>query len=236
MLNIFPGSVMKKSQCKAASIIWKNNSIPISEDFNDTYFSIDDGMAEAKYVFIEGNNLINRLANGFEIAELGFGVGLNLLSLIKFWNDLNREGKISFTSFEAYPAKYQDVEKALKYFPILKELTSQLIPALEANLTNFEIENVRIKLIYGDVRNTISFWYDNADAWFLDGFSPIKNPEMWEESLLMAVQEKTKPGGTFATYTSAGAVRRSLTKVGFEVSKISGFGKKRHMLLGKKID
>ena len=116
MLNIFPGSVMKKSQCKAASIIWKNNSIPISEDFNDTYFSIDDGMAEAKYVFIEGNNLINRLANGFEIAELGFGVGLNLLSLIKFWNDLNREGKISFTSFEAYPAKYQDVEKALKYF------------------------------------------------------------------------------------------------------------------------
>ena len=118
MLNIFPGSVMKKSQCKAASIIWKNNSIPISEDFNDTYFSIDDGMAEAKYVFIEGNNLINRLASGFEIAELGFGVGLNLLSLIKFWNDLNREGKISFTSFEAYPAKYQDVEKALKYFPI----------------------------------------------------------------------------------------------------------------------
>ena len=91
MLNIFPGSVMKKSQCKAASIIWKNNSIPISEDFNDTYFSIDDGMAEAKYVFIEGNNLINRLANGFEIAELGFGVGLNLLSLIKFWNDLNRD-------------------------------------------------------------------------------------------------------------------------------------------------
>ena len=64
----------------------------------------------------------------------------------------------------------------------MKELTSQLIPALEANLTNFEIENVRIKLIYGDVRNTISFWYDNADAWFLDGFSPIKNPEMWEES------------------------------------------------------
>ena len=142
---------------------------------------------------ISGNRyLINRFASGFEIAELGFGVGLNLLSLIKFWNDLNREGKISFTSFEAYPAKYQDVEKALKYFPILKELTSQLIPALEANLTNFEIENVRIKLIYGDVRNTISFWYDNADAWFLDGFSPIKNPEMWEESLLMAVQEKTK--------------------------------------------
>ena len=227
---------MKKSQCKAASIIWKNNSIPISEDFNDTYFSIDDGMAEARYVFIEGNNLTNRLVSGFKIAELGFGIGLNLLSLIKAWNDLNREGKIYFTSFEAYPAKYQDVEKALKCFPIFKELTDQLIPALASNLTNFEIENVKIELIYGDVRNTISFWYDNADAWFLDGFSPMKNPEMWEDSLLAAVQEKTKTGGSFATYTSAGAVRRNLSKVGFEVYKISGFGKKRHMLLGKKID
>ena len=227
---------MKKSQCKTASIIWKNNSIPISEDFDDTYFSIDDGMAEAKYVFIKGNNLKNRLASGFKIAELGFGIGLNLLSLIKTWNDLNRAGKISFTSFEAYPVKLKDVEQALKCFPILEELASQLIPALQTNLTNFEIQNVKIKLIYGDVRNTISQWYDQADAWFLDGFSPMKNPEMWEDSLLAAVQEKTKAGGTFATYTSAGAVRRNLSKVGFEVSKVSGFGRKRHMLVGRKID
>ncbi len=225
---------MKKSQRKNASIVWRNNSIPVSKDFDDPYFSIADGVGEANYVFIEGNDLKKRLRTDFKIGELGFGIGLNLLSLIKVWTDLGREGKIFFTSFEAYPLNQEDVAYALSHFPIFANLTNQLLDALNHNLTNFEIENVKVKLIFGDARETITKWQDKVDAWFLDGFSPKKNPEMWEESLLACVQDKTKIGGTFSTYTAAGQVRRNLSKAGFEVSKIAGFGNKRHMLSGKK--
>jgi len=94
---------MKKIQYKAASIIWKSDVIPFSNQFQDPYFSVDGGLAESQYVFIKGNDLYDRLIDGFKIAELGFGTGLNLLSVIRLWASLGRPGKLNFTSFEAFP-------------------------------------------------------------------------------------------------------------------------------------
>ena len=89
-----------------------------------------------------------------------------------------------------------------------------------------------LQLILGDARETLPRWPGRADAWFLDGFSPAKNPELWGESLMAEVARHTAPGGTFATYTAAGHVRRSLAAAGFAVERAPGFAGKRHMTKG----
>ena len=226
---------MKKIQHKAASISWKSDLIPFSNQFQDPYFSVEGGLAESQYVFIKGNDLHSRLIDGFKIAELGFGTGLNLLSVIRLWASLGRPGKLDFISFEAFPIKPTDMRRALKIFPELSNFSNYLCVILERGCTHFEIEIINVQLIYGDARETILTWNDKVDAWFLDGFAPIRNPELWENELLTSVANKTIVGGTFATYTAVGAVRRNLINLGFEVTKTKGFGNKRHMLLGKKI-
>ena len=181
-------------------------------------------------------------SKNFIIGELGFGTGLNFLLTWKLFKELKiKDGYLDYISIEGYPLMKNQMNKVHEKHPNLQKLWVELqdaLPPLWSGIHRLNLNHgkVRLTLIYSDVLEALKSSIFTADAWFLDGFSPIKNPEMWEESLLMAVQEKTKAGGTFATYTSAGAVRRSLTKVGFEVSKISGFGKKRHMLSGKKID
>jgi tRNA U34 5-methylaminomethyl-2-thiouridine-forming methyltransferase MnmC len=86
----------------------------------------------------------------------------------------------------------------------------------------------------GDARETLPQWQGQADAWYLDGFSPAKNPELWADDLLAELGRHTAPGGTFATYTAAGAVRRALAAAGFDVSRQPGFGRKRHMSAGRR--
>jgi tRNA U34 5-methylaminomethyl-2-thiouridine-forming methyltransferase MnmC len=96
----------------------------------------------------------------------------------------------------------------------------------------FETSNLSVRVIIGDARETVPEWAGNADAWFLDGFSPSKNPELWEPELMQAVANHTNKDGTFATYTAAGHVRQSLANAGFSVTRIKGFGRKRHMTTG----
>lgn len=92
--------------------------------------------------------------------------------------------------------------------------------------------DAKLHLIVGDARETLPRWQGQADAWFLDGFAPSKNPEMWDPALLAEVARHTAPGGTFATYTAAGFVRRALAAAGFAVTRCPGFGRKRHMTRG----
>ncbi|MGB1209648.1 MAG: tRNA (5-methylaminomethyl-2-thiouridine)(34)-methyltransferase MnmD, partial [Paracoccaceae bacterium] len=92
-----------------------------------------------------------------------------------------------------------------------------------------DLPDLRFRLVVGDARTTLPQWQARADAWFLDGFAPAKNPELWEPDLLQAVYDHTAPMGTAATYTAAGAVRRALTAAGFDVTRVAGFGRKRHM-------
>jgi len=222
---------------KHVQLSWQNDTVPISKKFQDSYYSLENGLHEANYVFIDGNNLQKRLSHGFQIAELGFGTGLNFLATCAAWNKASKTGKFNFVSFEGYPISNSDLRKANLFFPELSEYAEMLQTRwdeiIEGNLVDFGYAN--LKVFVGDVSKTLKVFNSKVDCWFLDGFAPSKNPEMWEDNILQMVALKTKPGGSFSTYTAAGHVRRTLEKVGFEVTRKKGFSKKRHMIHGIKI-
>lgn len=208
---------------------WQDGVIPVSTRFDDPYFSRHDGLAETRHVFLAGNELPARLKPGFHIAELGFGTGLNLLA-----TQLANPGHaISYTSFEAYPMAPQDIARALDHFPQVRAVADPLLDALHAGRTAFALGPIAVRLVLGDARATLPAWDGAADAWYLDGFSPARNPELWQPDLLECVARHTRPGGSFATYTAAGHVRRSLAAAGFAVTRQPGHAGKRHMTTGR---
>ena len=211
-----------------ADLDWRDGQIPISRRFDDPYFSLDNGLAETKYVFLSGNDLPARFGGDFSIGELGFGTGLNFLVTWAAWLDGGAKGTLTFTTFEAFPMAIDDMRNALTAFPEVAELAKDFLPAL-AESWSPSFGNVQLKVIVGDVRDTLPASSLMADAWFLDGFSPAKNPEMWQDDLLAEVGRHTISGGTAATYTAAGHVRRGLENAGFAVERIKGYGRKRHM-------
>lgn len=211
---------------------WRDNGTPVSTQFDDPFFSLDNGLAETRHVFLAGNDLPARLGDGFHVAELGFGTGLSLLTLWQAWEDTGRPGQIHFTSFEAFPLSRDQLARALSAFPELAKKAAQLCAAWP--LENADLGSISVSIIGGDARQSLPAWGGDADAWFLDGFSPAKNPELWEPELMQAVHDHTRPGGTVATYTAAGFVRRGLAAAGFEVTRAPGFGRKRHMTIGAK--
>ncbi|MFY0690592.1 MAG: tRNA (5-methylaminomethyl-2-thiouridine)(34)-methyltransferase MnmD [Paracoccaceae bacterium] len=212
---------------------WRDGKIPVSSRFDDPYYSLDNGLAETRHVFLAGNDLPARFAPGFRIAELGFGTGLNMLTALNAFRAAGCGGQLHFTSFEAYPMRSEDIAAALSAFPELD--AAVLLGPLRAGKFAFETEDIKVDIIVGDARETLARWAGAADAWFLDGFSPAKNPEMWEPELMGQVGTHTQPGGTFATYTAAGFVRRGLEAAGFDVIRSPGFGRKRHMSIGRRL-
>lgn len=215
-----------------AEIEWREDGLPVSVQFNDPYFSMHDGLAETRYVYLGGNGLPARFRPGFQIAELGFGTGLGLMVAVLAWRKCGQSGPLRFTSFEAYPMRTEDMAKALEVFPEVQEVAVPILDALSAGQTRIETNDVIAEIVLGDARATVPQWLHKADAWFLDGFAPAQNPELWEDPLMQAVADHTAPNGTFATYTAAGAVRRSLQTAGFDVTRQTGFGRKRHMSIG----
>jgi len=208
-----------------AALDWKDGAVPVSTRFDDPYFSLQGGLEETRHVFLAGNGLPARFRDGFRIAELGFGTGLNFLATAAEWIAAGSPGTLHFTSFEAFPMAPADRARALAAFTEL----GALIPVLDAALAGGAPEGIRLTVIPGDARETVPAWQGAVDAWFLDGFSPAKNPELWEEPLLRAVAARLVPGGTLATYTAAGHVRRALSAAGLEVARVQGYGRKRHM-------
>ena len=202
-------------------------AVPVSLRFDDPYYSLDDGLAETRHVFLDGNDLADRLCDGFHVAELGFGTGLNLLALMALWDQMGAPGRICFTTFEAYPLDADSMAQAQAAFPALAPQARALAPYLGQE--RFETAALSFNMITGDARRTVPAWDGTADAWFLDGFSPAKNPELWEPALLHAVADHTAQGGTAATYSAAGHVRRALSDAGFSVTRAPGYGRKRHM-------
>jgi len=206
---------------QTAQIEW-NGPVPVSTQFDDPYFSLQNGLEETQHVFLAGNDLPQRFTDGFHIAELGFGTGLNFLTALKAFRESETRGTLHYTSFEAFPMTVADRDAALAYFKDLP--LDGLRGATDVELT----------IIKGDARATLPAWEGQPDAWFLDGFSPAKNPELWEADLLRSVVEHLKPGGTIATYTAAGFVRRALENAGMEVTRTPGYGRKRHMTRARK--
>jgi len=205
---------------------WRDD-VPVSTRFDDPYFSLENGLEETRHVFLSGNDLPERFRFGFHVAELGFGTGLNLLATLQAWRDTGQEGMLRYTSFEAFPITAEEMRRAQSAFPELAPLAADLAPHWGAEYIT--LADLDFRLVPGDARTTLPRWERRADAWFLDGFSPARNPELWEEPLMEQVFAHTKPGGTAATYTAAGFVRRGLQSAGFEVTRIPGYGRKRHM-------
>jgi tRNA U34 5-methylaminomethyl-2-thiouridine-forming methyltransferase MnmC len=208
---------------------WRDGTIPVATRFDDPYFSLAGGLDETRHVFLTGNRLPDRFRDGFHIAELGFGTGLNLLATVLAHTG---PGHLRYTSFEAYPLPADAIAQALHAFPELAEIVPDYLRQWETGATDLHFPNLTATVILGDARATLPAWSGKADAWFLDGFSPAKNPELWSPALMAEVARHTAPGGTFATYTAAGAVRRALTEAGFTVTRHPGFGRKRHMTTG----
>ncbi|MBD1545118.1 tRNA (5-methylaminomethyl-2-thiouridine)(34)-methyltransferase MnmD [Roseibium aggregatum] len=233
-------------QIVAPSLDWLDGEVPRAEAFDDTYFSRAGGLEETRHVFLAGNGLPDRWQGreSFTIAEFGFGTGLNFLTTLKALKAQQPPPHLTFISFELYPMTREQLARALGVFPDLAdeadELTAQWQPA--PGWSKLTFDGADLWLGIGDARDMIA---DLAragegtpsgpvDAWYFDGFSPARNPELWEEDLLKAAFDVTAEDGTFATYTAAGWVRRNLAGAGFIVEKQKGFAGKREMVAGRK--
>lgn len=211
-----------------ADLQWRE-SVPVSTRFDDPYYSLENGLAETRHVFLAGNDLPARFRGGFHVAELGFGTGLNLLATVQAWRASGVPGVLRYSTFEAFPMAAEDMIRAQAEFPQVAEIAGELAAHWQAGVRAFELPDLAFEMIEGDARHTLPAWTGRADAWFLDGFSPAKNPELWEAGLMAEVGAHTAPDGTAATYTAAGFVRRGLQAAGFSVTRVPGFGRKRHM-------
>lgn len=221
---------MKNQQ---ADLEWRNGTIPVSLQFDDPYFSLEDGLAETRHVFLAGNGLPDRFCEGFQIAELGFGTGLNLCASLIAWRRAGFTSPLRFTSFEAYPLSTSEMDRALRAFPEAHSVAGPILEQMAEGQLVVSLPDLHAEIIVGDARETVQNWQHKADAWLLDGFSPAKNPELWSEALMTDVAAHTLPDGTCATYTAAGFVRKRLTNGGFTIERVQGFARKRHMTVGK---
>lgn len=225
-------------------ISWLDADIPLSTRFNDPYFSKSDGLQETRHVFINANQLPVRWPNLeiCTIGELGFGTGLNfLVTALEWQKSAKSHQQLHFISFEQYPISSEDMLRALSQWSELEDASSNLaIQWNEALISNGNIIKIKwsnqisLTVILGDANTCLNKQEMEVDAWYLDGFSPAKNPELWNIDLMQCVYDKTLHGGTFATYTAAGWVRRNLTEVGYKVERILGHAGKRQMSIGQK--
>lgn len=224
---------------------WGEDGAPHSEQFDDVYFDKEAGLEEKRYVFLQNNHLYERWKNlsnahsNFTIAETGFGTGLNFLCAWQaFIEQAPIDATLNFVSVEKFPLTKTMLTTALRMWPSLQEYSAELIahyPELSHGFHRLELAQGRIQLTlcFGEAEEGFAALNANVDAWFLDGFAPSKNPEMWTPNLFKHIYRLSYQGTTCATFTAAGIVRRGLKEVGFEVKKVKGFGQKREMVVGK---
>jgi tRNA 5-methylaminomethyl-2-thiouridine biosynthesis bifunctional protein len=211
---------------------------PRSQRFDDIYFSAADGLAEARAVFLQGCGLPDAWAGRrrFVVGELGFGTGLNIAALLEVWRRTRPpNGRLNIFSVEAYPLSQAEAARALAAWPELGEVAGPLLAAWPDRRRGFhrlDLAPLRatLDLWIGEAAEGLDAWQGGADAWFLDGFAPARNPQMWRQEVLDLVCARSRPGARLATFTVAGAVRRGLEQAGAKVAKRPGFGAKRERL------
>lgn len=229
-----------------AHIFWDTKGLPTSTTFGDVYFSPVGGFTETEYVFIQGNNLEPRLraltaGETFTIIETGFGTGLNMLVTLKLWQKVAPKGaNLHFISTEKFPVTVEDMQKSHNLF---EEKTREVSALLRAHYPNLIAppytailtadNSFKMTLLIGDACESLENSTYMADAWFLDGFSPAKNPEMWNDRLYNAMFKCSKTGTTLATFTAASHVRQGLALAGFHIERRKGFAYKKHMTIGE---
>ncbi len=236
-----------------ATIHWKPEGTPVATHYDDVYFSVDNGLAESRYVFIEQNQLAQRWSQHpnthYVIAETGFGTGLNFLATWQHYLQHCQQQpntpvkRLHFMSFEKHPLALKDLKQALQPWAELQLFSEQLLEyypqIMTAGCHRLQFKSpipICLDLWIGDVHDNLPELYNLeqglVDSWFLDGFAPSKNPDMWSPQLFQQMARLSKPQASVATFTAAGFVRRGLNEVGFAMQKSKGFGRKRDMLVG----
>ena len=220
--------------------------IPVSRQFGDVYFSKDNGLLETRHVFLNGNDLPERLAqlqdfDYFCVGETGFGTGLNILALWQLWRQVrpDNRSRLHAVSVEKFPLSKPDLIRALQAWPELQPLAQQLIaqyplPLAGCHRLSFPDERFSLDLWLGDAHDVFPMMHRTrqVDAWFLDGFAPACNPDLWEEHVLSHIARLSGYGTSFASFSVAGVLKRGLRQHGITVSRPRGFGHKREMLKG----
>lgn len=219
-----------------------NEGAPHSAAFDDVYFTRGDGRAETEHVFLGANRLPQRFAawkaaRPFVIGETGFGTGLNMLcAWACFEQHASPSARLHLLSTEKFPLTREALEQALGAWPSLAIYAQVLCaqwPAAVSGIHRLHLtERVTLDLHFGDTTERLTQLDGQVDAWFLDGFAPSKNPDMWQPALFSAMAARSRPGATFATFTCAGIVKRGLKAAGFSWKKVPGYGRKREMLAG----
>jgi len=224
-----------------ATLAFDASGNPFSAQFSDIYHSADSAAGQARHVFLRGNDLPARWAGArvFAIVETGFGIGLNFLATWQAWRDDPRRcARLHFVSIERWPFAQADLTTLHALYPEFAALSSQLLaawPPLVPGMhrLHFDDEKVTLTLVFDEAIEAARGLSVAADAFYLDGFAPDRNPAMWSAPLLKMLARLAAPGATVATYSAAGAVRDALVAAGFVVEKRSGFGRKRDMLAGR---
>lgn len=224
-----------------AKLSYTADGIPYSATFNDIYHSADGGLAQAQHVFLAGNGLPQAWRNReqFVILETGFGLGLNFLTTWQAWrDDAQRCTRLHFVSVEKHPFARADLIRLHARWPQLAAVAEELQtqwPLLTPGLHRLLLDNGRVTLtlLFGDAVTQIRKLTAQADALFLDGFAPAKNPELWDKQFLKLVTRLCKPGATLATWSVSAAVREALSAQRWTLEKRPGFGSKRDMLCGR---
>ena len=222
----------------SSPIDWTADGAPHSRLFDDVYFSSVDGLAESRTVFLEGCGLPGAWTGrrSFVVGELGFGTGLNILALLDLWRRTRGIGaRLNVFSIEAHPLTAEESGRALAAWPELGDLSALLIERWPRRARGFHRLDLpelgaTLDLAIMDAAEALAQWTGRADAWFLDGFAPARNPGMWSDEVLAGVAARSAPGARAATFTVAGAVRRGLADQGFLVDKRPGFGRKKQRL------
>lgn len=241
-----------------AELVWSPAGNPSSKNFDDIYFLRTDGVDQSRYIFLQHNQLAERFAAlgesdnpCFCVGETGFGSGLNFIVTWQLWRASAPSGaRLHFVSLEKYPLKREDLARLLALWPELAPLSEALIEAYPplfetgAHRLVFDQGSVHLTLIFDDAATGLAqlkasehpLFADRGariDAWFLDGFSPAKNPQMWSQELFEQIGKLSHAGTTLATFSAAGMVRQRLATAGFEVSRPAGFGTKRQMVCAR---
>lgn len=233
----------QQTKLDQATIDWSEGQ-PHSSVFGDIYFSQENGIAETEHVFINANQLPSRFAQQrrdrpFVIGETGFGTGLNFLCTRQLWlKSAPPDAQLHFISCEKYPLSPADLQQAHQLFaqdPQFNSGCEQLQAIWPKPVSGFhrlalDQGRIQLTLLYGDAAEMLSQLNGAVDCWFLDGFAPSKNPDMWRDELFAQLANHSHQGTTLATFTCAGLVKRGLKAVGFEIEKIPGYGRKREML------
>ena len=226
-----------------AHLEWDEQGQPLSSHFADVYFSNENALAETRYVFLANNQLPERFAalttdQQLVIGETGFGTGLNFLCAWQLFEQQAVTGaRLHFISVEKYPLNKADLLRALALWPELAPYAEQLLAqyvALHPGFQRLVFADGRIilTLLIGDALELLGQLDARVDAWFLDGFAPAKNPDMWTPELFVELARRSHPSTTLGTFTSTGYVRRRLNEAGFKMKRVPGLGKKWEVLKG----